>query len=213
MCLSYSLPFPITPITFLRLTFSLPIISISLPGVAHSILQPCTICRIECPNWVPPYMTTALTQVLEIRETSFSSYLEIIHLFPTFCEIRPIKKKTFNYLKHVKFHWEREVYNIKKQIKQVGKDYFAICLTKGLLTENGKHHYCPSSPITHSEEHKWPVVSSSSAPTALSSTKQAGQRQGSFLVSTYLGLRPMCDVFSNYCTFYCNVIRPLLQDI
>lgn len=45
-------------------TFSLRMISISLPGVAHNILQPCTICRMECPNWVPPYIATALTQVL-----------------------------------------------------------------------------------------------------------------------------------------------------
>lgn len=67
----------------LRPTFSFPMISINLPGVAHNMLQPCTICRIECPNCVPPYMTTALTQVLLIRKMLLSSYLKIRHFFIT----------------------------------------------------------------------------------------------------------------------------------
>lgn len=62
-------------------TFSLLMTSISLPGVAHSTLQPWVICRTECPNWVPPYMTTALTQVLLTRKNRlFSSYLKIRHI-------------------------------------------------------------------------------------------------------------------------------------
>ena len=159
--------------------------SISLPGVAHSMLQPCTICRTECPNWVPPYMTTALTQVLQIREMPFSSYLEIIHLFLTLYEIRPIKEKTFNYLKYIKFHWERKVYNVKRQIKQIRKDYFIICLIKWLLTMRNTSILLPLQSSTHKTT-QTAMVSSPLAPVQEHSQVLCKLPAGRKLPSQYL---------------------------